>query len=146
MVPRGIRNNNPLNIRKGNNWQGERHPQTDAAFEEFVSLEMGLRAGFIILRNYLQKKPPLNTIGKIISRWAPTNENNTTAYIKEVSRRSGIEADAAVKFTEKNKMCRIVQAMCWVECGQEVSFGRIENAYEMAGHPASRFDYRSVQD
>ena len=32
-VPRGIRNNNPLNIRKGNNWQGERHPQTDPAFE-----------------------------------------------------------------------------------------------------------------
>ena len=132
MIPRGIRNNNPLNIRKGNDWQGERTPQTDKSFEEFTTLEMGLRAGFIILRNYMTKRPPLQTISQIISRWAPTNENNTTAYIKEVSRRSLINADAIVKFSEKNKMCRIVQAMCWVECGQEVSFGRIENAYELA--------------
>ena len=132
MTPRGIRNNNPLNIRKGNDWQGERTPQTDKSFEEFTSMEMGLRAGFIILRNYMTKRPPLRTIAQIISRWAPTNENNTTAYIKEVSRRSLIDADAVVKFSEKNKMCRIVQAMCWVECGQEVSFGRIENAYELA--------------
>lgn len=132
MIPRGIRNNNPLNIRKGNNWQGERTPQTDKSFEEFTSMEMGLRAGIIILRNYMTKRPPLQTISQIISRWAPTNENNTTAYIKEVSRRSLIDADAIVKFSEKNKMCRIVQAMCWVECGQEVSFGRIENAYELA--------------
>ena len=130
--PRGIRTNNPLNIRKGNDWQGERTPQTDKSFEEFTSMEMGLRAGFIILRNYMTKRPPLRTISQIISRWAPTNENNTTAYIKEVSRRSLIDADAIVKFSEKNKMCRIVQAMCWVECGQEVSFGRIENAYELA--------------
>ena len=132
MIPRGIRNNNPLNIRKGNDWQGERTPQTDKSFEEFTTLEMGLRAGFIILRNYMTKRPPLRTISQIISRWAPTNENNTTAYIKEVSRRSLIDADAIVWFSEKNKMCRIVQAMCWVECGQEVSFGRIENAYELA--------------
>lgn len=132
MTPRGIRNNNPLNIRKGNNWQGERHPQTDTSFEEFTSIEMGLRAGFIILRSYLNKRPPINTISRIINRWAPTSENNTAAYIREVSRRSGINPDIAIKFTDKNLLCRIVQAMCWVECGQEVGFGRIENAYEMA--------------
>ena len=132
MKPRGIRNNNPLNIRKGNNWQGERHPQTDKAFEEFVSIEMGLRAGFIIIRNYFKKRPAVNTITTIISRWAPPSENVTTAYIREVSRRSGIDPNEPLRFDEKNKMCRIVQAMCWVECGQEVSFGRIENAYEFA--------------
>lgn len=132
MTPRGIRNNNPLNIRKGNNWQGERHPQTDTTFEEFTSIEMGLRAGFIILRSYLNKRPPINTISRIINRWAPTSENNTAAYIREVSRRSGINPDIAIKFTDKNLLCRIVQAMCWVECGQEVGFGRIENAYELA--------------
>ena len=132
MTPRGIRNNNPLNIRKGNNWQGERHPQTDRAFEEFVSIEMGLRAGFIIIRNYFKKRAAVNTITTIISRWAPPSENNTAAYIREVSRRSGIDPNEPLRFDEKNKLCRIVQAMCWVECGQEVSFGRIENAYELA--------------
>ena len=52
-LPRGIRNNNPLNIRKGNNWKGERPNQTDKEFEEFESMQMGLRAAFILLRNYM---------------------------------------------------------------------------------------------
>lgn len=131
-IPRGIRNNNPLNIRKGNDWQGERQPQTDRSFEEFTSIEMGLRAGFIIIHNYLKKRPPINTIRAIVRRWAPPSENATEKYIAEVVRRSGINADQAVKWEEKNKLCRIVQAMCWVECGQEVGFGRIENAYELS--------------
>ena len=53
IVPRGIRNNNPLNIRKGNNWQGERHPQTDKAFEEFESMQYGIRAGFKLIKKYM---------------------------------------------------------------------------------------------
>ena len=133
-TPRGIRNNNPLNIRKGNNWQGERHPQTDPAFEEFQSVEMGLRAGFIIIRNYIKARPPHDTLRKIITRWAPANENNTAAYIKTVTEKSLVNPDERLKFTDKNKLCRIVAAMCLVECGQTISFGRIENAYEMAAH------------
>ena len=133
-TPRGIRNNNPLNIRKGNDWQGERHPQTDPAFEEFQSVEMGLRAGFIIIRNYIKARPPHDTLRKIITRWAPANENNTAAYIKTVTEKSLVEPDERLKFTDKNKLCRIVSAMCIVECGQTISFGRIENAYEMATH------------
>ena len=130
--PRGIRNNNPLNIRKGNAFLGERHPQTDPAFEEFKTLELGLRAGFVTLHSYLKRRDRINTISRIISRWAPSNENNTVSYIRTVADRSGINPDAPIKWEEKNKLCRIVAAMCWVECGQEISFGRIENAYELA--------------
>lgn len=130
--PRGIRNNNPLNIRKGNSWQGERHPQTDKAFEEFQSLELGLRAGFIIIRNYMTRRPRLDTVAAIVRRWAPPSENNTQAYIDNVCRRAALSADQPFKFTDKNKVCRLVWGMCWQECGCEVSFGRIENAYEMA--------------
>jgi hypothetical protein len=43
IIPRGIRNNNPLNIRIGNTWLGERPEPTDHDFEEFVSMEYGLR-------------------------------------------------------------------------------------------------------
>lgn len=131
-LPRGLRNNNPLNIRKGNNWQGERQPQTDPAFEEFQTLEDGLRAGFIIIHNYLRKRPPINTVRAIISRWAPNNENNTAAYISTVCRRGALNADLPIKWEQKNVLCRLVWAMCWVELGQEVSFGRIENAYELS--------------
>lgn len=132
MAPRGIRNNNPLNIRKGNNWQGERQPQTDAQFEEFVSMLMGLRAGFIIIRNYMRRRPPLDTVAKIISAWAPATENDTQRYIDFVCKRGSLKPNDRLLYSEKQKLCRMVWAMCQMECGEFVSFGLIENAYEYA--------------
>lgn len=132
MAPRGIRNNNPLNIRKGNNWQGERQPQTDAQFEEFVSMLMGLRAGFIIIRNYMRRRPPLDTVAKIISAWAPSTENDTKRYIDFVCQRGLLEQNERLLYSNKQKLCRMVWAMCQMECGEIVSFGLIENAYEYA--------------
>lgn len=132
MAPRGVRNNNPLNIRKGNNWQGERQPQTDAQFEEFVSMLMGLRAGFIIIRNYMRRRPPLDTVAKIISAWAPSTENDTQRYIDFVCKRGSLEPNERLLYSYKQKLCRMVWAMCQMECGEIVSFGLIENAYEYA--------------
>lgn len=132
MAPRGVRNNNPLNIRKGNNWQGERQPQTDAQFEEFVSMQMGLRAGFIIIRNYMRRRPPLDTVAKIISAWAPSTENDTQRYIDFVCKRGSLEPNERLLYSNKQKLCRMVWAMCQMECGEIVSFGLIENAYEYA--------------
>ena len=74
-IPRGIRNNNPLNLRVGNNWKGEVSQPTDHTFEQFTEMKWGVRAAFIVLRNYI-KRHKLNTVRKIISRWAPANENN----------------------------------------------------------------------
>lgn len=54
IIPRGIRNNNPLNIKIGNNWLGEVTDPTDPIFEQFVSMKYGLRAAFIILRRYIR--------------------------------------------------------------------------------------------
>lgn len=131
-TPRGIRNNNPLNIRKGNNWQGERHPQKDKDFEEFENLEMGLRAGFIILRHYMNMHPPVNTVRTIIQRWAPASENDTERYADFVCKKAILSPDTPIKFSEKNVVCRLIWAMCWMECGCTLSFGRVENAYAMA--------------
>lgn len=133
--PRGIRNNNPLNIRKGNNWKGERQPQKDPAFEEYESMEWGIRAGFIILRKYIRGYNGLtekfNTIEKIISRWAPSSENNTQAYIEAVVKRTGIPRRQRLAFSERNYMVAIVEAMILVECGQPVDRAIIESAYDM---------------
>lgn len=131
-LQRGLRNNNPLNIRKGNAWLNERHPQTDPAFEEFQTLEDGWRAGFIIIRNYIKKRPPINTPRKIISRWAPISENPTNKYLEYVCSRAQLKPDEPLKWTDKNKLCCLVWAMSEFECGCEFSFGRIENAYAMA--------------
>jgi hypothetical protein len=80
---RGIRNNNPGNIRHGANWVGLSDYQSDAAFCRFKSPEYGIRAMCKILINY-KRKYKLNTVRGIISRWAPPNENDTEAYIKSV--------------------------------------------------------------
>lgn len=135
MEPRGIRNNNPLNIRKGNNWKGERPHQTDRAFEEFVSMEYGIRAGFKLIRNYVTGfnglADKMNTIEKIVRRWAPPTENATQKYIDFVSKDSGIPSRQRLAFTDKSKMVAIVDAMIFVECGQRVSRDIISSAYDM---------------
>lgn len=134
-LPRGIRNNNPLNIRKGNNWQGERTVQSDKAFEEFVSIEYGIRAAFIILRNYMTgyggRQKPRNTVRKIIARWAPPIENATDKYTLFVADAMGIHPDTAFKFTDRQRMITMVDAMIQVECGQRVTRDTIASAYDM---------------
>jgi len=91
MEPRGIRNNNPLNIRKSaDKWQGLSTLQEDREFFQFVSMEYGWRAAFVILCRTYYGKYGLKTIRDIVSRWAPAKENNTEAYIRHVSDYTGI--------------------------------------------------------
>lgn len=133
--PRGIRNNNPLNIRKGSNWQGEKKPQTDRDFEQFESMQYGVRAGFKILRKYMTGYNGLtekfNTIEKIIRRWAPPSENNTKAYIEHVSKLTGIPSTLKISFSQRAYMVAIVDAMIRHECGQAIDTQIIESAYDM---------------
>ena len=97
MLPRGIRNNNPLNIRRSKDqWQGLRAVQTDAQFCQFESLEYGWRAAFKLLTRTYYHTYRLFTIRGIVSKWAPANENNTKAYIANVSKMTGIGPDEPI--------------------------------------------------
>lgn len=129
-IPRGIRNNNPLNIRVGNSWQGEVSHSTDKSFEQFKTMEHGIRAGFVILKRYI-KHYGRNTIRKIITAWAPANENNTESYIMTVARLSGIAPEQRIRFEDKDAMLGIVAAMIRVECGRSIDNDIISRAYEM---------------
>lgn len=135
MEPRGIRNNNPLNIRKGCDWKGERHPQTDPSFEEFQTMEYGIRAGFKLLKNYITgyggRGKPVRTINAIIRRWAPPSENATQRYIDFVAKDSKINAFEPLDFKDRPKMVAIVDAMIFVECGQRISREVIQSAYDL---------------
>ena len=96
-LPRGIRNNNPLNIRRSKDqWKGLADAQTDRAFCQFKSLEYGWRAAFCLLTRTYYHKYRLYTIRTIIRRWAPPGENNTEAYIANVSRLTGIDPDEPI--------------------------------------------------
>ncbi len=84
---RGIRNNNPGNIRLGANWQGMREVQDDGAFVQFVDAKYGIRAMTRILDNY--KKRGVKTVEQIINTWAPPVENNTQSYVNSVMKKTG---------------------------------------------------------
>jgi hypothetical protein len=96
-IPRGIRNNNPLNIRRSKDkWKGMREVQSDAQFCQFESLEWGWRAAFWLLTRTYYHKYRLFTIRAIVTKWAPAIENNTKAYIANVSRLTGIGPDEPI--------------------------------------------------
>lgn len=70
MEPRGLRNNNPGNIRTTKDrWQGLRPQQTDPAFFQFTEMRYGYRALIITLQNY-RHKHGCRTIADFIRRWA----------------------------------------------------------------------------
>ena len=53
-IPRGIRNKNPMNIRRtADHWVGMAEVQHDSSFVEFTSFKYGYRAAFIILHRYM---------------------------------------------------------------------------------------------
>ena len=130
-IARGIRNNNPLNIRIGNEWKGEVEKPTDPVFEQFTEMKWGVRAGFILLKRYIQRYG-LNTIVEIINRWAPSSENHTGAYIDFVTKQSGINMLTDLDFNDKTQMCSLVQAMILYECGQPIDINDILEGYELA--------------
>ncbi|WP_340616525.1 structural protein [Xenorhabdus entomophaga] len=130
-MTRGIRNHNPGNIRHGDKWQGLRDIQTDKSFCQFVAPEYGIRAMLKILRNY-DRKYGLNTIRQIISRWAPTNENNTEAYIAYVCKMVGVPSSVVIDVENVNTMSKLVKAIIQMENGQQpYSDAVITRAFEL---------------
>ena len=110
---RGIRNNNPLNIRRNprNRWRGLRKEQTDKSFCQFTEMKWGLRAAIRLMENYIRRGA--QTPRQIISRWAPPSENNTSGYITQACQRAGLDPDFPVLFWADSK--KLLRAMCWIE-------------------------------
>lgn len=130
-IPRGIRNNNPLNIRIGNCWLGEVREPTDPDFEQFISMVYGVRAGFVLLRRYIRHYHR-TTIPQVIAAWAPSTENNTEAYITAVCQMSKISRDETLDYFNQDQMYRLMDAMVFHECGQHISEQHIRDGYRFA--------------
>lgn len=131
-MARGLKNNNPLNIRHNKDvFQGEVIPSQDKAFKQFSSMAYGYRAAFVTLGTYLLRDRR-NTISKIISAWAPPEDNNDTeAYITAVSRYAGISPNYVL--TEKDGVLYqlIVSEMSRVENGQRAQFKDVEAGFKL---------------
>ena len=137
LAPRGLRNNNPLNIKQFNqNWRGE--VGDDGVFVIFKNMVYGYRAAARILRSYRSRG--LTTITEIIEAWAPSSENDTHAYIEYVvsyiSVQSGLEVDPEKNLDIKN-VPYLLAAMTVVENGAiDVSMDDI-----LKGVNAERVDF-----
>lgn len=129
--PRGLRNNNPLNIKKGDIWQGMSKTGNDPVFVQFDSIEYGYRAAFIILAKYIRKYK-LNTIHQIVDRWAPDGEPYQSNYKKRVSDLMCQGVHIPIYFDDARQMISLVQAMAAVENGCIVDKAPIIRGYEMA--------------
>ena len=130
-ITRGMRNNNPLNIRIGNVWLGEVNNPTDPNFEQFVHIKYGLRAGFVLLRRYINHYHR-NTVPMILAAWAPSSENNTLKYIDFVCQRANITSTQSLTYTDKPVMVQLVKAMAKYESGADIDENTIGQSYDMA--------------
>ncbi|CAM3708332.1 hypothetical protein VA7868_02925 [Vibrio aerogenes CECT 7868] len=129
--PRGVRNNNPLNIRdNGTSWQGMCTVNADPSFVEFQSPEYGFRAGARILRTYYRSG--YKTLSQMISRWAPASENDTAIYIQNVSNWTGIAPGQVVDVYDKNTLSNVLLAMSRQECGQYYDIGTARDGVMLA--------------
>jgi len=117
MTALGLRQNNPGNLRPdpAHPWLGEIPSPNDYCC--FNTPENGLRA---MGKNILTAvyKHGCNTITRLITRWAPPNENDTVAYIKAVAGDVGVDADAPLDVTNGSVMSSLLMAITRHENGE----------------------------
>ena len=129
---RGIRNNNPLNIRHNprNKWLGLSINQTDPAFCQFESMTYGVRAAMKLLRNYaIQLKR--YTIKDYITRWAPPSENNTQNYIDFICKEIDYPSNINLYFNNRARFIAMVRAMGRMESNYIIPDEILNDAYDM---------------
>lgn len=116
-MSRGLRNNNPGNIRNSSTvWIGEVTPSNDKSFKQFKSMAYGYRATIKLLQNY-RKIHNCQTVSDFIKRWAPPSENNTSGYISRVCSEMQVPNTYIPDIEDKNTMCAFAAAISLVENG-----------------------------
>lgn len=142
-TPRGIRNNNPGNIRyvEGITSTYQGCTGSDGAFCIFDTPQNGLRALCVLLLTY-QTLHGLNTVRGIINRWAPPVENNTSAYVVAVAKQSGLGEDIPLDLKSPGVLAPLATAIIQHENGQQPYLPALitDAAYRAMGLPPPSID------
>jgi hypothetical protein len=119
-IPRGIRNNNPLNIEAGNFTQGQPgFAGSDGRFAKFSSMDQGTAAADALLQSYAKRG--LNTVNGIVNRWAPPSDNNPTPiYAATVAKDLGVGPGDRINMADPNIRRQLVMAMGKFENGRAI--------------------------
>lgn len=113
-LPRGLRNNNPGNLKyfSSNQWKGQ--IGSDGVFARFINIAYGIRAWGIDIKGDI--KEGTNTIEKLVYEFAPPSENNTQTYIDTVVNYSGIGRKQILVPTTET-LIKLARGMFTVELG-----------------------------
>ncbi|MDY9596947.1 lytic transglycosylase catalytic [Escherichia coli] len=128
---RGERNNNPGNL----NFAGQAGASLERPGGRFARFETafdGLRALARQLMLYVGRG--INSVEKIISTWAPASDNNnTTAYIRAVSQRLGVDPRAALNMSDPQTMSALMSSIIQHENGRNIYSRELINKAAVAG-------------
>ena len=122
---RGIRNNNPSNIKRGAAWVGLDTMHTDSTYCQFVSMEYGVRALIKVLLNYDAKG--INTPKAIIERFA----SGRKSYISYISIQTDTGVAERFEFANTEKFYLLCKAICQFESGYYLERKTFNSAYNM---------------
>ncbi len=115
-LPRGIRNNNPGNLNFANQPGATKEAGPGGRFAVFQTQGAGL---YNLARQIsLYHSRGINTIQKVIEKFAPPNENNTKSYIQFVSKKTGIGKDDVFQLNTDNVFA-IMRAIIKLENGMD---------------------------
>lgn len=148
-LSRGVRNNNPLNLRiTPIKWGGEINGN-DNDFETFATTWQGVRAGVLDITNDISKGK--NTIEKLINQFAPPTENNTKSYIDTVSKVVGISPTTKIKKDDYALFLKLIPAMIRVENGTSANavttediLKGIQEAFKYRGYKIGAQDEKNI--
>jgi len=73
----------------------------------------------------------LNTIEKIVARWAPPNENNTAGYIAKVEKYSGVPRNKELTAADGADYIMIVAAMSFMENGKNADISEVRAGFTL---------------
>jgi hypothetical protein len=108
-LPGDIRFNNPGNLRV---------PGSATGFQRFATAQEGLNAMARQIGLYANRDN-LRTISSIVGKYAPPNENDTSAYIADVSKRTGFAPDQQLDVNDPKVMAPLLSAMVRHEQGRQ---------------------------
>lgn len=113
--PRGIRNNNPLNLIHvpRNHWKGL--AGHDGRFCVFSDPQFGLRAAYKTMLSYKKRFSNELTIRSMIYRWCPDSTKDD--YVNYVCRQSNLLPWDLVPFNDHIKMVKLLRYMIIMENG-----------------------------
>lgn len=127
-LARGIRNNNPGNLVLTTiNWKGKvpRSQNTDGHFEQFISLDYGIRAMMTDLVNDWRKRGR-GSLTELISEYAPQKENDTQGYIQQVAQGTGLDPNKPIEWNE-DLLIKMVKTMIRIENGTDAGLVLLED-------------------